>query len=174
VLECISACEVPEGTLLHAYQRGGSYADCFMTQAGGVISHAEYVEAFYTTTLFKVERLVLAWLVWAPSTDDEARELAAGQRDSFAAWRVEERNKDQILMSVGRTRSWLMVNSGQDTTRLYFGSAVVPKSSRGGGGPGFGFAALLGFHKLYSRALLAAARAKLGRSHRSNTHRRAS
>ena len=46
-----------------------------------------------------------------------------------------------------------------NTTRLYFGSAVVPvaNKSTGKGKMGFAFKALLGFHKLYSRALLHAA-----------------
>jgi hypothetical protein len=135
-----------------------------MTNAAGSISHAEYVEAFYTTALFKTERIILSWLVSAPSTDHEARELAVGERDSFAAWRVEGRSKDQLLMAAGRTRSWLMVNPGEGFTRLYFGSAIVPKHSGVGGGLGLGFAALLGFHKLYSRALLGATGSKLRRS----------
>ncbi len=44
-------------------------------------------------------------------------------------------------------------------TRLYFGSAVVPRSSGGNGEPGMGwlFHGLLGFHRLYSRLLLRAA-----------------
>jgi hypothetical protein len=45
-------------------------------------------------------------------------------------------------------------------TRLYFGSGVAP---RGGAGKrmGFAFHALLGFHKLYSRLLLTAARSRI-------------
>jgi hypothetical protein len=51
-------------------------------------------------------------------------------------------------------------------TRLYFGSAVVPVVDAKSGQPtlGFAFRALLGFHKLYSRVLLRAARARLARS----------
>jgi hypothetical protein len=134
-----------------------------MTDIPRAVSHAAYVEAFYTTALFKVERLILSWVISAHSTDREARELALGERDSFAAWRVERRGKEQLLMAAGRTRSWLMVSPSEGATRLYFGSAVVPKVSgkhRGSLGPGF--TALLGFHKLYSRALLQAARARLG------------
>jgi hypothetical protein len=164
-MPAVSACEVPDGSLLHAYERNGSYADCFVTVVAGSISHAEFVEAFYTTALFKVERRLLAWFISAPSTDEDAHELARSQRDAFAAWRVEGRRENEVLLSVGRTRSWLMVEPCSDSTRLYFGSAVVPKNPKGGGGMGFGFAALLGFHKLYSRALLAAARDKLLNPH---------
>lgn len=121
------------------------------------MSQAEYVEAFYTSGVFKLERLILKLLVARPSTDQQARELAAGQRDSFAAWRVEARAPDQLLMYDfrGRTRSWLSVSG----TRLYFGSAVVPvaSSSPRKAGLGFVFTALLGFHRLYSRVLLHAA-----------------
>lgn len=127
-----------------------------------MVSHAEFVEAFYTSGLFKTERFILSWVVSAPSTDQEARELALGKREAFAAWHVEARNQNQILMAAGRTRSWLMVCPADGCTRLYFGSAVVRKNLRAG--PGSldpGFSALLGFHKWYSRALLRAARTKL-------------
>jgi hypothetical protein len=52
---------------------------------------------------------------------------------------------------------------GPQTTRLYFGSAVVPTMNprTGSVALGLGFTALLGFHRLYSRALLAAASYKL-------------
>ena len=58
--------------------------------------------------------------------------------------------------------------SGSSTvTHLYFGSAVaagiVDKQS-GQAALGFTFEALLGFHKLYSRALLSAARSRLAMS----------
>jgi len=50
-------------------------------------------------------------------------------------------------------------------TRLYFGSAVVPRRSARSGREGLGplFSSLLGFHKLYSRLLLRAARSRLAR-----------
>ena len=60
---------------------------------------------------------------------------------------------------------------GAAGTRLYFGSAVVPVVSRQSAKAemGFAFRALLGFHKLYSRALLGAASARL--THRGATER---
>ena len=81
---------------------------------------------------------------------------------------------DQLLLCAidGRTRSWLMVSAADVSgrTRLYFGSAVLPKpmpvnspSATGKPSLGFVFKALLGFHKLYSRALLSAAAARLTR-----------
>lgn len=167
----IQACELPQGALLAKYRDNGGYADCYVTEVAWRVSHAEYVEAFYTTALFGVEKRLLSWFVSKPSTDAEVRQLAAGSRDSFAAWRVEARSADQLLLSdfQGHTRSWLMVSASATGavggTRLYFGSAVVPVVSVKSGKPSLGgaFRLLLGFHKLYSRALLRAASARLAR-----------
>ncbi len=171
-MSSIQRCELPHGALLSKYQHGGAYADCYVTEAARRVSHAEYVEAFYTTALFKVERLLLSWFASKPSTDVQAGQLAAGTLDSFAAWSVEGRSANQLLLSDfrGRTRSWLMVvspeNSALEDTHLYFGSAVVPVVSKKAGTRtlGLGFRLLLGFHKLYSRALLFAAKCRLERT----------
>jgi hypothetical protein len=164
----IQACELPRDALLGRYQHGGAYADCYVTELAWRISHTEFVQAFYTTLLFKIERRLLAWFVSRPSTDAQAAQLAAGTLDAFAAWSVEARGDNQLLMSdfQGRTRSWLMVAAGEDggeTTRLYFGSAVVPVVNAKTGQRTLGpvFRLLLGFHKLYSRALLLAAKSRL-------------
>lgn len=166
-MEPIIACKLPDGALLHPYLRNGAYTDCYVVEVAGRVSHPEYVEAFYTTPLFKLERLILSWFAARPSTDAQARELAVGERSTFAAWSVEERKRNQILLSDfrARTRSWLMVarGSNDETTRLYFGSAVVPRCDTRSGDSkmGFTFEVLLGFHKLYSRALLRAALTRL-------------
>ena len=158
---------LPEHALLARYAGNGGYTDCYATDLPGSFSHAEFVAAFYTTWLFKLERAILKWLVAKPSTDDEAAELAQGGRQAFAAWTVEASAPNQLLMRdfLGNTRSWLMIEPRHDggVTRLYFGSAVVPRAGRDSPGPrlGFSFRALLGFHRRYSRALLAAARARL-------------
>ena len=160
-----SACDLPPGALLRRYQDSGAYADCYTVEVPRRVSHAEYVEAFYTTFVFKTERVLLSWLVSKPSTDTQAARLARGEVDSFAAWTVEARAAEQLLMAdyVGRTKSWLMIApSGDAATRLYFGSAVVPVHDESGQ-PRMGrsYSALLGFHKLYSRVLLQAAAAKI-------------
>src|SRR5262249_52421050 len=98
-----------------------------------------------------------------------AQQLACGAVDEFAAWRVERRAANQLLMAdyTGRTRSWLMVvHSAEEQgvrTRLYFGSAVVPIRHRRSGTPSLGasYKSLLGFHKLYSVLLVRAAKARL-------------
>lgn len=165
----VEPCTPPPGTLLHRVAADGAYTDCFAVDIGRSVSQAEFVEAFYTTALFKVERGILRLAVARPSADAEARQLARGERDRFAAWTVEGRAPDQLLLAdfAGRTKSWLMVagmaGAATPTTRLYFGSAVLPARSRHGGKAGMGvvFTALLGFHKLYSRLLLRAAQARL-------------
>jgi len=115
--------------------------------------------------------MLLTWFVSKPSSDAQARRLAVGDLDTFAAWDVEARSVNQLLMCdfQGRTRSWLMIapvqSGGSTITRLYFGSAVVPSVNKAGrAGLGFAFRALLGFHKVYSRVLLSAASSRLARS----------
>lgn len=165
----IEPCPIPDGALLTKYLRDGTYTDCYMTDIRGSVSLEQYVLAFYTTRVFKLERLILKVAASRPSTDDQARQLAAGSIDTFAAWYEEARNENQLLMSDfrHRTRSWLMVvpMAGDSTmrTRLYFGSAVVPVENPGTGRLelGFGFRALLGFHRLYSKVLLCTARSRL-------------
>jgi hypothetical protein len=162
---------LPAHALLVKYGRDGGYADCFVTDVPRVVAHADFVAAFYTTWLFKFERFILRWLVGKPSTDAEARSLARGKRDTFAAWSVEGRQDEQLLLCdfQSRTRSWLMVEAGAASTRLYFGSGIVPRVDRLTGAKrlGPGFRALLGFHRLYSRALLATARSRLALSRHS-------
>lgn len=161
---------LPTDALLTKYANSGAYTDCFTTEIPRPVSHAEFVEAFYTGGLFKLERWLLRVFLSRPSTDLQARQLAAGELNAFAAWRVAARAVDQLLMCDigGRTRSWLMVAPLEvpGHTRLYFGSAVVPVVSplTGKSSMSFGFNALLGFHKLYSRALLSAAAARLMRA----------
>ena len=167
----VSRCEVPVGSLLSRCASAGAYTDCYASVLARPVSHQAFVEAFYTTPLFKLERLILRWFAGRPSTDHDARALAQGTAHSFAAWNVAGRTPDELLLAdfSGRTRSWLMVSamSGAEgqSTRLFFGSAVVPKvrASSKQAELGLVFTALLGFHKLYSRALLWSARLKLAR-----------
>ncbi len=149
--------DLPQDALLQRYRAQGAYTDCFAIDVPGQVGHDAFVEAFYTTAVFKLERLLLALFAARPSRDTEARELASGQRQQFAAWSVEGRAPGQLLMCdyAGSTRSWLMAAPAGQGTRLYFGSAVV-RSRQGGV-----FRALLGFHKLYSRILLRAAASRL-------------
>lgn len=164
----IRRCELPLNALIQPYGRSGDYIDCYTTVIRGAISHAQFVETFYTTTVFKLERLLLSWLIAKPSTDDEARKLAGGELHAFSAWTVEGRIEDQLLMCdfQSRTRSWLMVAQedweGDLVTRLYFGSVIVCDVYESGKPElNIVFKLLLPFHKVYSRVLLLAARATL-------------
>ena len=165
----IEKCPVPANTSLHKYSINGAYTDCYLTEIPGRVSFPEFVFAFYTTPLFRLERLILGLAASKPSSDIQARHVADGLSEKFAAWYVEDRKEDEILMCDfrGRTRSWLMtipvstVNGFR--TQLYFGSAVVPKRNPKTGELSLelGFQALLGFHKIYSILLLYFARSTI-------------
>jgi hypothetical protein len=163
---------LPAGSLLARYAATGAYTDCYTADVSGSISQAQYIEAFYTGGLFRIERHLLGLFVSRPSTDAQVRALARGSTASFSAWRVEDRCDDQLLLCdvAGRTRSWLMASplpqEGTTGTRLHFGSAVVPAEDRASGRRRMGpvFSLLLGFHRLYSRALLRSAAVRLARA----------
>jgi hypothetical protein len=159
----IQATPLPQDALLAQYT-APAYTDCFIAHLPGPVALAAFVTAFYTTRLFKAERLVLS-AVGHPSTDAEAATLARGEARHFAAWTVEAQRADQLLMAdaSGRTRSWFCVRSQADGgTALHFGSAVLPRP--GTTDMGVLYRLLLGPHKAYSRALLRAAVARLGRA----------
>ncbi len=164
----IQSCVLPDGALLATYREAGAFTDCYCADVAERVTHARYVTAFYTTPLFKLERAILKIAVAKPSTDADAAQLANGARETFAAWRVEQRADRQLLLCdmAGRTRSWLMsAPLPTGGTRLYFGSAVVPRvdTKTGATSMGAGFKALLGFHRLYSQALLRSAVGRLAR-----------
>ncbi|MGI9328780.1 MAG: hypothetical protein ACR2PZ_26430 [Pseudomonadales bacterium] len=171
----IETTPVPDTALLGKYQKKSvpenlqAYADCYSVEVGGVVTLSDFVFAFYTTPVFKLERIILKYLAGKASTDSEARQLANASINAFAAWNVEQRTQEQLLMSDfrGRTRSWFMVTPAANTrdprTTLWFGSAVVPIKNRKTGNQELGraFTFLLGFHKLYSKTLLYVARSRI-------------
>ena len=164
----IYRCSLPPDAFLQRYAGNVGYADCFRVDVPGAIGLGRYVEAFYTTRLFKAERAILS-LAGHPSADAEAALVAQGEASRFAAWHVEARADDQLLMCdvTGRTRSWFKVASNTDRhTTLYFGSAItsVKTGKDGRKSMGLVFNVLMPVHILYSRALLAAAKRKIGRS----------
>ncbi len=162
---------VPIDSSLHdLVQDYGAYADCFTVRIAGIVSFSEYVEAFYTSPIFKAERLILRVFAGRPSTDQQAHELATGARDTFAVWRVDCRSPTELLLKEGRTCSWLRIVppvSGEDqNTVLMFGSAVFSGNQDRGTTSQMGllFRLLIGPHLIYSRLLLAAARRQLMRT----------
>lgn len=158
---------IPEQALHAHYQRQGAYLDCYATDIDAEVTLAQFVEAFYTSWLFRLERWILGWSVHKPSTDSQAREIARGERADFAAWTAEARGSEQLLMRdfLAATRSWFMVVPQATGARLLFGSVVTSRRNPRTGQLELGrsYRLLLGFHKLYSRALLAAARSRLRR-----------
>lgn len=166
----IQASPPPDGALLARYRdMRGAYTDCFTVSVEHAVSAPAFIEAFYTTGLFKCERFVLM-LIGRGCNDADVRALAAGEADAFAAWTVEGRGDTQLLVCdfVRLTRSWLMVGArpeGLRGTQLYFGSAVVPRARDKAGNPRptAGFRLLQPVHAFYARALLRAAASKLSR-----------
>jgi hypothetical protein len=157
---------LPETALLQRYADSDEYTDCFATHIPVRSTLPEYVTAFYTTALFKAERRILTWAS-LPSTDEEARQLAQGTRDAFAAWTVEDRSDDQLLLIDVRqqTGSWFMHEALDSGSRLYFGSVVFKrKATPIGRELRWTYRSLLGMHRFYSRALLAAARSRLAKN----------
>lgn len=168
-MSSVTKTDLPEIALLNKYRENGCYTDCYVSNLSGEVLFPDYIFAFYTTFLFKTERAVLKWLLSRPSTDNEARQLADGTADNWAAWTVEARTDNQLLMKdlQGRTRSWFMSEtfkrgSGRET-RLYFGSAIVPEEHKLSEPVTLGIRALTRFHHLYSVALLSTTTSTLRR-----------
>lgn len=167
--------DLPPDALPRKDRELGASTDCYTTDVALQVSHAAYVEAFYTSWAFRLERWILNWVVAKPSTDDGARRLSRGELDAFAAWTVDARARDQILLVdfLRRTKSWLMVAPLDAThTRLYFGTSIMPVRKRTGPPSiGLAFSALMPFHKAYSRVLLNAAATRLSKASPSTADR---
>ena len=138
------------------------HADCFSLAVRKTVLIEGFVEAFYTSWIFKIERKILALVVGKPSTDTQAIELSVGQRNQFSAWNLEYRDENQLVLAdfMGKTKSWLMVqNTDETSTTLFFGSAVMPRLKKDGSleRQSLVFSVLGAFHLIYSRALLWAA-----------------
>ncbi len=162
----VNEAPLPDGALLQEFVDRGEYTDCFVAQVGNDVTFPMYVETFYTTRLFRLERLILKWLISRPSSDEEARQLARSETDEFAAWDEYSRADNQLIMMDFRqqTCSWFMLDCDDSGTRLYFGSAVMRDQNKASGKKmKWTYRALLGFHRLYSRALLQAAAGRLVR-----------
>jgi len=171
VADKVKSGSAPSDALTSHDRDQGAMTDCFYIDFPRRVTLEEYVFAFYTTALFKAERTILSFLVRKPSTDEGALLLSQNQSDSFSAWTVEKRTSEQILLRDfrGDTKSWLMVQptttEATQTTRLYFGTVVVPKkiSKDGQASVSFVFYLFGGFHRVYSRALLKSAYTSLAK-----------
>jgi hypothetical protein len=167
---------LPEDSLLKTHrgavhpERWGKYGDCFSVRVDRVASLADLVFAFYTSPLFRIERLLLRVLAGAPAGDADAHALAQGSATTFSIWYTGERSATQLLMCdrYERTRSWFRVvplNGGG--TLLQFGSAVAARPGKAAASASSAvFRLLLGFHILYSQLLLSAAKMGVMRNSR--------
>lgn len=155
-------CAVPRDALLRTYaSRDGVYTDCYEVIHPLEADLADFIDAFYKTWLFRLERAVLTLSLRRRITDAEVASLARGDAERFAAWQVEARSAGQILLAdlSGHTRSYLAVSpKNGGVTRLLFGSAVVPRID---GRLPIWVRALMPLHRFYSKALLRLAERRL-------------
>lgn len=141
----VQAGKLPEEAISIDYAKNNAYTDCFYIDIPGKITFEEYIESFYTTSLFKAERIILWLLARKPSSDEDVRLFSKGKSKQFSVWTVESRLSNHILLRdfTNKTRSWLMIehqcDHKIDNTRLYFGSVVVPKYVLDAGQVSFGF-----------------------------------
>jgi hypothetical protein len=166
---------LPTDALLATYRGGthpdrwGLQGDCFEVTVHQPVSLTDFVAAFYTSQVFRIERLVLQVLARAPSTDAQARAVAEGSGCSFAVWRVGERTSTQLLMCdrYEKTRSWFrVVPIGGAYTTLQFGSGVTSNERSSKRSMSAGFRLLMRFHVVYSQVILHAAVRSLARGSR--------
>jgi hypothetical protein len=172
IMSNITEAKIPLGSLTNSYANAGAFVDCYYVDIPKEVTLEHYLEAFYTTPLFKVERTLLSVITCKFALDIEAKALSLGHSERYSIWTVEKRISDQIILRdvTKKTRSWLMVQkpsaSKSETTRLMFGSVVIPKEITENGQGKFGilFHGLSRFHRRYSRALLNAAYKRLLKS----------
>ncbi len=86
----VTACDVPEGSLLANFGGPDDYRDCFARDVPGEVTLAAFIERFYCSMAFRPERLVLG-LIGRGASNDDAAKLARGEVQKFAAWNVVER-----------------------------------------------------------------------------------
>ncbi|MEE2945352.1 MAG: hypothetical protein VX444_09285 [Pseudomonadota bacterium] len=165
----IRPCPHPETSFLKAYNSlPGHYTDCFETVVDGQVSLSELVEAFFTSPVLRLERKLLG-LVGMPSTTAAVTALANGAGTNVSGWETEQRDETQLLLAIFQNgiRTWLMVEPDDTGTKLFFGSAVVPKNADSENPKlDWWVKAFMGFHLLYSRIVLAAAKIQVRRSKR--------
>ena len=158
----------PDESLLAEYAaRPGCHTDCYFADVAGTVTLAEYIAGFFATPVFRLERKILGLKRALRTTDADVARLANGQSTRFAAWEVEARDEQQVLLAVKNSpiRTWLMaIPTSSGGTRLYFGSAVLARETTGSDTPKLDplVRGLMGFHRLYSRILLASAKRRVG------------
>lgn len=154
-MSVVRATDLPSDALLGRFAAiKGVYTDCYAARIPRAVTLPEFVQAFYTGRLFRVERWILKVAAMAPSTDADANAVANGAQDDFAVWVVEDRAANELLMhdQVGQTRSWFKVEPDGTGTVLLFGSAVVGRGD--GKAMPVWIRLLMPLHQIYARLLL--------------------
>lgn len=156
---------VPEGSFLKAYEgREGCETDCFQADVPGHPDIDRFVHIFFDTWVFRIERRLLALLGEDYATSEDVAALAGRSSDTLAAWTVQDRSADEIILAFKRPRgrTWLQatqLDGSLGSTRLRFGSALLPNIDSEGQTASISWGLKIGLplHRLYARLLLAAA-----------------
>lgn len=154
----VHASPLPDSAALKQFAAvPGVHIDCYRADVSKDISLSDYAIAFFDSPVFRLERRLIALVGGKASRRADVEAFALGKSDTLSEWQVVERDADQILLAVGDgpIRTWIMRESPQDGTALYFGSAILPM--HGASKIALGFRLLMGFHRLYARVLLFAA-----------------
>ena len=88
---------LPESSLLARHRGAECYRDAFCARVPGEVSLAAFIAAFYASGAFWPERMALHLIGRGADRADIAA-LAEGKAQRFAAWSVEARKGDQILL----------------------------------------------------------------------------
>ncbi len=154
----------PQSAFARYLEVPGAYADCYAIKVKGAAKLEGYTNAFFSTWLFRLELLVLRLFGSSNVTEQDRENLARGASDQFGLWRVETRDQDEMVLSVGDgpIRTWLRVQPDRDdpsATLLVFGSAVLPRHQNRDGTQRLDriTQALTPIHQAYSILLLRAA-----------------
>ena len=149
----VARAEVPEGALIARYlAETGAHVDAYCVAGPREIGLPDYVSAFFTSPVFRLERALLRVFARTKSSDAQVRALAEGTGTHMALWEVEARSEHELLLCVPGTpiRTWLAIRDG----KLRFGSVVLAEPN---GTQSLFARVLMPFHALYSRVLLWAA-----------------
>ena len=82
----VTACDLPEASLLAKFGGPMDYRDCFLREVSGKVTLEAYIERFYSSMAFAPERVILSLIGrskgWNASAD-AIRALARGEADRF-------------------------------------------------------------------------------------------
>ena len=100
----VSACEVPESSLLTQFGGPEDYRDCFCREVAGEVTLEQYIERFYCSMAFRPERIVLG-LMGRGASNEDARKLARGERGRAIAGLGGVRDRSCLALTAGRMKT---------------------------------------------------------------------